>query len=93
MVVGVMRVDLLVSESGSLKRKRQVVSSLKDTICRKFRVAIAEVGEQDLWQRGALGIAIVSTAQAHATSVLSKVLDQLETDGRIQVLDHVTEVL
>jgi uncharacterized protein YlxP (DUF503 family) len=93
MVVGVMHVDLLVSESGSLKRKRQVLNSLKDTIRRKFQVAIAEVGGHDLWQRGALGIAVVSTAQAHATSVLNKVLDLLETDGRIQVLDHVMEML
>ena len=40
---------------------------------RRFGVAAAEVGHQDLWQRTALGFAAVSARAGHADSVLESV--------------------
>lgn len=48
-----------ISATVSLKDKRQVVKSVKERIRHDFNAAVAEVGDQELWQRSALGVAVV----------------------------------
>lgn len=59
MFVGKVRVELHIPAARSLKDKRQVVRALKDRLL-AMHAAVAEVEHQDLWQRAALGIAVVS---------------------------------
>lgn len=80
MHVGVLTVTLFLGESGSLKDKRRVVKSIVDTTRRQFNVAIAEVDDQDLWQRATLGIVCVSNDHGFTNRVLDKVLDHLESN-------------
>lgn len=91
MVVLVGEIQIYLSESSSLKDKRQVVKSLKERIRSRFNVSVAEVDFTDLWQRSSFGIAVVSTAMDHAHEVMSKVVDFVERDGRVQVLDVFVE--
>ena len=84
-------IDLYMSESRSLKDKRQVLKSLKDRIKNEFNVAVAEVDNHELWQRATLGVATVSTATAHANEVLSKVVNFVDRDFRVQLLDYQIE--
>ncbi len=93
MVVLVGEVQLHLPESQSLKDKRQVVKSLKERVRNRFNVSIAEVDYLDLWQRCAIGIAVVSTTRAHADEILSKVADFIESDGRAQLLEFTREVV
>jgi hypothetical protein len=81
-------IELFIGESQSLKAKRQVIKSLKDRISNEFNVSVAEVADHDLWQRAALGVAVVSTATQHANEVLSKVINFVERDFRIQLIDY-----
>ena len=60
MVVGIARIELHIPGAQSLKAKRQVVRSLKERIRARVQAAVAEVDHQDLWQRAALGVAVVS---------------------------------
>lgn len=60
MFVGIVRVDLHIPSATSLKDKRSVVRGLKDRIRQRTQASVAEVDFQDLWQRVALGIAVVS---------------------------------
>ncbi len=73
MVVGVMTWELHLPESHSLKDKRQVLRSLKDRLRARFNVSTAETDHQELWQRAALTVAVVSTERAHAEQVLRDV--------------------
>ena len=84
-------VQVYLPESRSLKDKRQVLSSLKGRIRSRFEVAVAEVDHQDLWQRGSLGLATVSTAVRHSEEVLDEVIRFVEQDLRVQVLDFYIE--
>ena len=59
MRVAVLHVELFISHSQSLKDKRQVVRSLKERIRARVQAAVAEVDHQDLWQRAALGVAVI----------------------------------
>ncbi|MCC7262243.1 MAG: DUF503 domain-containing protein [Candidatus Latescibacteria bacterium] len=81
------QVQLYLSQSQSLKDKRQVVKSLKERIRSRFNVALAEVEHQELWQRATLGLAAVSNEADHAQKSLDEVIRFIEQDLRVQVLD------
>lgn len=94
MIVGVLELDLGFPGHRSLKTKRQVLRSIKDRVAHKFNVAIAEVGGQDLWQRGTLGVACVSTDRRHAEEMLQKVVNFVESAGagRCDILNYTIDV-
>ncbi len=82
---------MFLPDSRSLKDKRQVLNSLKERIRNRFNVAVAEVDFADLWQRSTVGIAVVSSASSHAEEVMSKAIDFIERDGRVQLVDVFVE--
>jgi uncharacterized protein YlxP (DUF503 family) len=75
MFVGVLRLTLHLPEPGSLKSKRHLVRSAIDRVRARFNVAVAEVGENDLWQRSVLGVAAVGNDRAFVNEALDKVAD------------------
>jgi uncharacterized protein YlxP (DUF503 family) len=78
MVVGVGVIDLMVHESSSLKTKRRVVKSILGRVRSKFDLSIAEVGDQDKWQKSRLGFAVVSNDGGHAHRMLETVIGFVE---------------
>jgi uncharacterized protein YlxP (DUF503 family) len=68
--VAMLEVDLHVPAARSLKSKRAVVKPLIEGLRRRFDVAVAEVGHQDLWQRATVAVATVSGSAGHAAEVL-----------------------
>src|SRR5687767_14249750 len=73
MFIGIGRFELFIPASSSLKDKRHVVRSVKQTVSNKFNVSIAEVEFQDLWQRAALGVTCVAESAGHCRKVLQEV--------------------
>ncbi|HML18834.1 MAG TPA: DUF503 domain-containing protein [Bryobacteraceae bacterium] len=71
--VGVIILELRLDESHSLKDKRHFVKSLKDRLRTRFNVSVAEIDYQDLWQRGLVAVATVSSDQTRAEQVLQSV--------------------
>jgi hypothetical protein len=94
MNVGVCKVSLRLPENATLKGKRQILKSITTRIANKFNVAIAEVDDNDLWQRAELGICLVSNDKRHANEVLSRVVNFI-IDGRfdVEILDYQIEIL
>lgn len=92
MVVAIGQVELHVPESGSLKDKRQALTSLKERLHNRFNISVAEVDHQDLWQRASLGLAVVSAQTAHADQVLAKAIDYIGADRRVVLVDYSTEI-
>ena len=78
---------------GSLKEKRMVLRSLKDSLRQHHNVAVAEVEHQDLWQRAGLGIVTVATNDDGASKVLQQVLDEIERLEPGLVTAHQVEYL
>jgi uncharacterized protein YlxP (DUF503 family) len=58
-VVGVIRAELHIHGSASLKEKRAVLRRIKDRTRSRHNISVAEVDFQDLHQRAALGFAAV----------------------------------
>ncbi len=81
MVIGTLQITVLVPESQSLKDKRMVVRSITSRVRHTFAVAVAEVGDQDSWQRATIGVACISNSARHADEVCQKVLAYIENDA------------
>ena len=74
MHVSVCQIELRLPENQSLKGKRQVIESIITRLQNKFKVSVAEVDSQDLWQLATLGVASVSNHRRHADEVLANVV-------------------
>src|SRR5260221_13118407 len=72
MVVGVLRLTLYIHGASSLKDKRQVLRKVVDRLRSRFNVSVAEVGDQDLWQKAVVGIVAVANDHSFVNEVLDK---------------------
>jgi hypothetical protein len=81
MVVGTLRFVLQIPASASLKAKRQVVRKVIDRIRARFNVSVAEVADNDLWQKATIGVAAVGNDRSFVNEVLDKVLHAVDMSG------------
>lgn len=72
MVVGVLRLTLYIHGAASLKDKRQVLRKVTDRLRSRFNVSVAEVADNDVWQRAVVGIAAVANDHSFVNEVLDK---------------------
>lgn len=93
MVVGVYTVELFISESQSLKDKRQVLHSLKDRLRGKFNLSVAEVDGQDLWQKTVVGMACVANESRHVQQVLEQALNVIKGMPAVEVVRTQLELI
>jgi uncharacterized protein YlxP (DUF503 family) len=64
--VCLVEVRLHLNDSGSLKSKRKVVSSLKAQVRQRFGASVAEIDGHDTWQRTVLLCALVGGGEVGA---------------------------
>ena len=83
MTVGIARVTMFVAGSHSLKEKRSVVRRVKDLVQKKFNVSIAEVGENDVWQRAVIGLSLVGNERRFVESQLDEVLAFIRSKAEV----------
>lgn len=93
MIIGVLTVELFLGEANSLKEKRRVLKSVIDRIRSRFNVSVAEVDDQDTWQRSTVGIAFVSSERDHVDQVLAAVVRFIEAQGTVVITDYQTQLL
>lgn len=95
MVVGVLHVTLDIPGAYSLKDKRKVVRSIVEKTRHRFNAAVAEVDEQDVYNRARIGVSVVANDRAFANSMIDKILDTIEDQaiGRAHVLDSSLEII
>ncbi|HHJ63403.1 MAG TPA: DUF503 domain-containing protein [Aquifex aeolicus] len=93
MIVGVLRVELFIPEAGSLKSKRSEIRSIKERIRRSFNASVSEIDNQDLWQRGTLGIAVVGSSAPFVQETLDRITGFLEKNWAHLLLELSSEIL
>jgi uncharacterized protein YlxP (DUF503 family) len=94
MNVGVCKVSLRLPENMSLKGKRQVLKSITSRVRNKFNVAVAEVGDNDVWQLATIGICCISNNGRHTNQVLSRVVNFIiDSRFEIELLDYEIEII
>jgi uncharacterized protein YlxP (DUF503 family) len=94
MNIGVATVSLRLPENMSLKGKRGVLKSITGRVRHKFEVAVAEVDDNDAWQRATIGLCCISNDQRHSNQVISRAVDFI-VNGHfdVEVLDYTTEFI
>jgi uncharacterized protein YlxP (DUF503 family) len=87
MLVALERFDLRIPGCRSLKEKRHVVKALIGALRSRFEVSVAEVDHLDLWQRTALGVAVVGAEAHHVRRVMHSIEMFVEAWGGVEVID------
>lgn len=95
MVVGILQITLDIPAAFSLKEKRKVVKSLVERTRHRFNVAVAEVGDHELYNRAQIGLTAVANDAGLVNAILDKALDALESSaaGRADVIDSRMELI
>jgi len=93
MIVGLLRLDLHLSEADSLKAKRILIKSLKDRIRNRFNVSISEVDGNDLWQRSVIGVACVANEKRMINRVFDDIRKMVINTPSIELIDSTIEIL
>ncbi|MDQ6895240.1 MAG: DUF503 domain-containing protein [Actinomycetota bacterium] len=73
MWIGWLELDVMLGDVHSLKEKRSVVRPIVAELQRRFAVSAAEVGDQELHRRAAIGAALVAADRSHVVEVLDAV--------------------
>lgn len=76
--VAVLVIDVHFPDAGSLKAKRKELSSLKAQLRTRLGLAVAETGNQDLWQRSTLTAALVGGELPALTTAVERIERWLE---------------
>ena len=92
MFIGVCTFTVHIPDSCSLKTKRQSLRSLKDRIRNKFNVSVAEIEDNDLWQKATLAVAAVSNDSTHLNQTFDHVLDVVRAVPELDLLDSHIEL-
>ena len=94
MHIGIGRLDLRLSESRTLKDRRQVARSLTSRIRNQFNVAVTEDAEERLWHRLTLVICCVSNDVRHVHEMMSNVVSFIERSRPdLELLNVETEIV
>lgn len=93
MFVGIARIEYHIPHARSLKAKRHVLRKLIDRARAKFKVTVNEVDHQDLWQRTAIGVAIVGGDGGHVEHMLSAVMQFLDEQHLAEPLGRTSELI
>jgi uncharacterized protein YlxP (DUF503 family) len=71
--VGVLLAELHFPANRSLKDKRQPLSSLRDTLQRRYRASFAEVGDQDSWQLAEVLVVLAASSGRQARERIDEI--------------------
>ncbi len=93
MIIGLCTVELYIPDGHSLKAKRQILLSLKDRLHNRFNLSVAEVDEQELWQKAVLAIACVANQGAHVNRVLDQAVNLIRSVPTIELVRSRIELL
>jgi len=67
---GTLLVDLLLGDVHTLKEKRSLIRPLVSDMRRQYQVSVAEVGDQELYRRAQVAVAVVADEAAQVADVL-----------------------
>jgi len=92
MVIGTCKIYLYLNGNRSLKEKRKTLKRILDRSKNSFNVSIAEVGDNDLWQRATLGVAMVSNDVKYVNSTLNKLVNFIDHMHLAEIIDYQLEI-
>lgn len=93
MTIGLLQLDYRFAGARSLKDKRRVLNSIKQTMHNKFNCSVAEVDFKDLWNRARLAVCVVSDDAAHANDQVNEIAKFASSRFDAELLDYTIEMI
>jgi uncharacterized protein YlxP (DUF503 family) len=93
MTIGILKLEIFIHESNSLKEKRMVLHSLKQRLRNSFNVAVTQIDDEDKWQKATIAVVGVQRDRRNMNSALSKIIDFVEGFGNINLINHEMELI
>jgi uncharacterized protein YlxP (DUF503 family) len=93
MVVGIIKLELYIPQSTSLKGKRSVVKKVLERTRARFNVTAAEVDQQDVYKHAVIGFAMVGSDQRYVNGAVDKILDFIEGLAVAEVVSEAVEFI
>jgi len=93
MVVGIIKLELRIQGSSSLKAKRSVVKKVIERTRSRFNVSVSEVDKQDVHSRAVIGCAMAGSDQRYVNGAIDKILDFIEGIGVADILSETVEII
>jgi hypothetical protein len=84
---------VIIPANHSLKGKRQVIKKIIDRVKNRFNISIAEVGDNELWQRSQLGMSLVGNDRKFVNSYLDRVVNFIEAMNIVDIAHSELEIL
>ncbi len=72
-MIAYLTLEIRIEGAHSLKDKRQVVRSVKDSLRNHFNVAVAELDASNAWQRATLGVVSISDSRDYLAGLMHNV--------------------
>jgi uncharacterized protein YlxP (DUF503 family) len=92
MIIVAAMITLLIPGNDSLKGKRRVVKSLIERVRHKFEAAVAEVGDNDLWQKARIGLALVGNDSQLLEARLQQIMKFMENQHLAEIIETQVEL-
>ncbi len=93
MMIGILKLELHIPASNSLKHKRMILNSLKGKLRNKFNVSVAEIDGHDKWQRSTIAICQVNLQKKYIDQAMEKILNFAERFNGIDIINQDKEIL
>jgi uncharacterized protein YlxP (DUF503 family) len=93
MTVGIARISFRLHGNESLKDKRRVVKSIVEKSRHRFNVSVAEVADQDVYQRAVIGVAVIGSDGRVLNSLLDRIIGFMDSLGLAEMIDSEIELI
>ena len=93
MVVGVGHIVFRIHQCRSLKEKRKVVKAIVARIRNHYNASVAEVADNDIYQRAVIGISLVGSDRRMINAKLDKVFNFADGLGLAEMIDSQLEII
>ena len=94
MVIGLLKIELYIESSRSLKDKRRIIKSLIQRLKSKYsNLSVSEIELLNNWKKSIIAIVTVSNEITYINSVLDKVLNYIIEGYNYQVVKSDIEIL
>ena len=87
-VIGTVEIRVNLPDARTLKDKRRVLKSLKDSLRNRFNITVAEVEGQDFIQSATLAVAQVSNDRRYVNGSLDKVVAVVQRFPSVRLVDY-----
>lgn len=93
MIIGICTCEIFIFNANSLKLKRSVVKSIIEKSKNRFNISIAEVGENDKWQKSIIAFSTISNNQKIVEETIEKVINFFDSYSEIEIININREIL